>query len=247
MKNTEQWHPTKFVYNHGKLRASQKAEDASPASRLIIDRIAHIYAHYLPMYAGGKLLDLGCGTVPLYAVYRPHVTEVTCVDWADGLHDRSHLDIEHDLTKPLPFIDDSFDTVILSNVLEHLPEPMTVMNEIGRILTPGGRLLLDVPFYYWLHEAPHDYYRYTEFALRRFVKLAGLEILVIEPLGGAPEIMADLFAKNVRRVPGGVALGLLAQWAAGKATATKLGYRISMATAETCPLGYFLVAKKNSY
>jgi hypothetical protein len=44
-------------------------------------------------------------------------------------------------------------------------------------------------------------YRYTEFALRRYIELAGLQLLSLEPLGGPPEVMAELFAKHVARVP----------------------------------------------
>ena len=56
---------------------------------------------------------------------------------------------------------------------------------------------MNVPFYYWLHERPHDYYRYTEYALRRFAETAGFNFLLIKTLGGVPEIIADILAKNL--------------------------------------------------
>ncbi|MBS0461884.1 MAG: class I SAM-dependent methyltransferase, partial [Proteobacteria bacterium] len=61
----------------------------------------------------------------------------------------------------LPFVDDSFDSVLLLEVLEHVAQPGAVLTEIRRVLKPGGVLLPSMPFLYPLHDAPHDYQRYT--------------------------------------------------------------------------------------
>ena len=138
-----------------------------------------------------------------------------------------------------------FDTIILSDVLEHLPEPESLWREMHRVLASEGKLLMNVPFYYWLHEQPHDYYRYTEFALRRFADVSGFELIHLDAIGGAPEIMADLFAKNIRRVPKlGSSLARLAQWLTARFIATRLGRRCSESSRQAFPLGYFLVAQK---
>ena len=125
-------------------------------------------------HARGRLLDMGCGYVPLYDAYRDLVSENICIDWQNTAHVNPYLDQMVDLTGALPFERGSFDTVLLTDVLEHIPEPTNLICEIARILRPGGKLILGVPFFYWLHEVPHDYYRYTEFALRRFCELSGL-------------------------------------------------------------------------
>ena len=105
---------------------------------------------------------------------------------------------------------------------------------------------MNVPFYYWLHEQPHDYYRYTEFALRRFAENSGLRLIQLKPIGGAPEIMADIFAKNILRLPKlGRSLALIAQWVTLRFIRTKLGKKVSEATSSNFPLGYFLVAEKS--
>src|SRR5262249_6078777 len=118
-------------------------------------------------------------------------------------------------------------------------------NEITRMLAPGGKLIMNVPFFYWLHEQPHDYYRYTQFALRRFVQESGMRLIQLDALGGAPEIMTDIFAKNVLRVPlVGKALALLAQACTSAFIGTRLGRKVSAATGESFPFGYFLVAEK---
>ena len=105
------------------------------------------------------------------------------------------------MTKELPFDDNEFDTIILSDVLEHIPVPEQLWNEMTRILAHNGKIIMNVPFYYWLHEEPYDYYRYTEFALRRYVEMSALNLILLEPLGGAPEVMADIFAKNISLLP----------------------------------------------
>jgi len=182
-----------------------------------------------------------------YEAYREYVDDVTCVDWPNSLHGVSFVDFECDLTAPLPFRSGEFNTIILSDVLEHIPTPDALVSEMSRILAGGGKCLLNVPFYYWLHEAPHDYYRYTEHALRRFAALHRFEVLVLEPYGGAPEILADVLAKLFNRVPlVGPPTAIIIQALARLALATRVGRQISRNTAKRFPWGYFMIIKKSS-
>jgi SAM-dependent methyltransferase len=214
-------------------------------SRLIADLVAQKYGSYLPQYATGKLLDLGCGKVPLLAAYEKYVSNCTCVDWGQSLHKNQHLDQEVDLNGHLPFCDETYDTIILSDVLEHIAKPDFLWSEMSRILACGGKIILNVPFYYWLHECPHDYYRYTEFALRRFVENSGLKVISIEPIGGAPEIMVDIFAKNMLRVPlFGKPAAMIAQFGVAKLRAIKDYLRSPSSSQYSFPFGYFLIAEK---
>jgi len=57
------------------------------------------------------------------------------------------VDVVHDINKPLPFDDDTFDHVHANQVLEHLPELIPIMNELWRILRPQGTLHLSVPWW----------------------------------------------------------------------------------------------------
>ena len=245
MQNQEKWKPSKFIYKNGKLIASKDAKEVNIGSRLNVELIADFYQSNLRLHAKGKLLDLGCGKVPLYAAYKEFITDNICVDWSNTFHKNEFLDYELDLTKNLPFNDNEFDTIILSDVLEHIPVPELLWGEMTRILTMNGKIIMNVPFYYWLHEQPHDYYRYTEFALRRFAENSGLKLIQLDSIGGAPEIMTDIFAKNILRLPKlGRSLALIAQWVTLRFIRTKLGKRISVATSSNFPLGYFLVAEK---
>jgi SAM-dependent methyltransferase len=150
-----------------------------------------------------------------------------------------------DLSTSLPLGSASFDTVLLSDVLEHVPDPALLCAEIARVLAPGGVLLANVPFYYGVHERPHDYYRYTRFALERFMRLAGLDTVEIEPLGGSLEIFADLLAKHLQPVPlAGPPLALVLQRLVALLGRTRPGRRLALRTAEVFPFGYALVARK---
>jgi len=245
VRDCKTWVPSKFVRRNGRLKASRDSSEVAVGSRMISDVIARYYDENLKLHAKGRLLDLGCGKIPLFDAYRRYVTDSVCVDWENTEHKNDHLDFEADLTKELPFSDGDFDTILLSDVLEHIPEPERLCKEIARVLTPTGKLLMNVPFYYWIHEQPHDYYRYTEFALRRLMEHSGMQVLQLEPIGGVPEIMADIFAKNVVHVPvAGNAIAMLSQWATSAIMRTSVGRRLSAGTMHAFPLGYFLVAEK---
>jgi len=245
MRNQEKWKSSKYVYKKRRLIASRDPQEVGIGSRLVADLIAGFYDSNIEQHARGKLLDLGCGKVPLYAAYREFVTDNICVDWVNTLHKNEYLDYEFDLTKELPFNDNEFDTIILSDVLEHIPVPEQLWKEMARILSRNGKIIMNVPFYYWIHEKPHDYYRYTEFALRRFVEISGLRLIKLESIGGAPEVMADIFAKNILRLPKlGRSLALVAQWFMLGFIRTKFGKRVSEATSSSGPLAYCLIAEK---
>jgi SAM-dependent methyltransferase len=173
------------------------------------------------------------------------VTENVCVDWANTLHKNGHLDFEADLSRELPIASAEFDTIILSDVLEHIPAPEVLCREMARVLRPGGTLIMNVPFYYWLHEQPHDYYRFTEFALRKLMQEAGLRVVKLTAIGGAPEIIADVFAKSVLHTSRfGALQAALSQKFALWYIGTQRGKRFSEMTRSNFPLAYFLVATK---
>jgi len=243
MRNIESWQPTKFVRRGGRLRASRDRAQLSRGSRLVADLIADYYDSAFARHARGRLLDMGCGAVPLYQAYRDHVDEVTCIDWGQSLHGGAHLDRECDLSQPIPFPDAGFDTILLSDVLEHLPDPQLFWAEAARLLAGGGKLILNVPFYYPVHEEPHDYYRYTQFALRRFAERAGLSVVELAPIGGAPEILADLVAKLLTGVRLGWAASAI-QAMTGAFVRTRVGARLSRKTSARFPFGYVMVAEK---
>jgi SAM-dependent methyltransferase len=97
--------------------------------------------------------------------------------------DYSHLDYNCDIIN-IPVDDSSFDVVLLTEVLEHLPEPLLVLKELNRILKKGGYLYLTVPQGWGEHLSPHDYYRYTQYGLRYLLEKANFRVSKIEKRGG---------------------------------------------------------------
>ena len=245
MKNRDKWQPSKYVYKHGKLIASRDRKEIQAASRLMGDRVAWFYQKALYQYASGKLLDLGCGKVPLFATYKDYITDNICVDWSNTQHKSQYLDFDCDLIGDLPFHDNEFNTLILSDVLEHIPQPDNLWKEMFRVLSEDGKLILNVPFYYCIHERPHDYYRYTEFALKRFIDESGFTLIELARLGGVPEVLADILAKNFQFVPVfGVLLAIFIQNVTGLFVKTAIGRKIVNKTSELFPFGYFMVVTK---
>jgi SAM-dependent methyltransferase len=101
------------------------------------------------------------------------------------LEDRSgDVDVLADVQAMPQIESDSFDTVLCTQVLEHVPRPWDAMGELRRVLAPGGILVLSVPHLSVIHEAPHDFYRYTRFGIEALCEQAGLEIVELVPTGG---------------------------------------------------------------
>ena len=90
----------------------------------------------------------------------------------------------------LPFADRSFDVILANNVIEHLSEPAVGVREMRRVLAPGGQVLYTIPFLYPVHEAPHDYTRFTRYGLTRlFREFSAAEI---HARGGVFSTLAQL-------------------------------------------------------
>ncbi|MFA6074532.1 MAG: class I SAM-dependent methyltransferase [Negativicutes bacterium] len=116
--------------------------------------------------AGAKILDAGAGEQP-YKKYCNHMVYVS-QDFAAyngrgnekglqmGIWDQKYIDIISDITA-IPVDDDSFDVVLCSEVLEHLPEPVMAIREFARVLRDGGKLILTAPFCSLTHFAPYHF------------------------------------------------------------------------------------------
>lgn len=145
------------------------------------------FASSLP--AGVRVLDAGAGE----GVYARHFSaqRYVAVDLAvgDPSWDYSRLDVIADLSA-LPFPDGCFQACLNIVTLEHVREPARVLSEIARVLAPGGRLLLVVPQEWEIHQAPHDYYRFTRYGLVWLLQQAGLRVETLEAAGGFFRVLA---------------------------------------------------------
>jgi len=151
--------------------------------------------HDVAPLARGELLDVGCGEKPYESIFRPFVTRYVGIEH-EGSYTQTDAsargtgpDHYYDGTR-LPFDDASFDTVLSVQVLEHTPSPQALLNEMARVLRPGGTLLLSAPFSFRLHEEPHDYFRYTPHGLRDMCARAELDVVRIDAQGGLWSLLA---------------------------------------------------------
>ena len=246
MKNIQNWNPTKYVFKKREILPTKNTKELNVASRLMASEVGSFYSEQIPKYAKGKLIDLGCGKAPFYGFYRDFVEEVFCVDWTNTAHKNPHLDLEWDLSKNLDFSENQYyDTVILSDVLEHIFNPTNLINETYRVLKEGGTVIMNVPFYYWIHESPFDYYRYTHFALKKMFEESGFEIIEIKSLGGIIEVMADIVAKGSKHLPMGYFFANFVQKLALFISKRKMGKKLRKHTEFLFPLGFGIVARKS--
>jgi methionine biosynthesis protein MetW len=112
------------------------------------DRYSNVMAHVAAGPARQRILDVAAGNGWLASLYAPG-HEVVGLDIADTNLRRiagfGIQAIKHNLDEPLPFADASFDTVVASEILEHVFSPDLVLREAWRVLKPGGRVVLTVP------------------------------------------------------------------------------------------------------
>lgn len=240
MRNAAAWRPSKYLpaaESPGWVPNPRYVRGGSLfACRLLIGPLAAA----LRAHARGRLLDAGCGDVPYYRIYRDLVTSIACIDWPGSSHGAAHVDAYVDLNRPLPYAGASFDTILLADVLEHIAEPAALVGELARLLAPGGSIVISVPFLYWVHEAPNDFHRYTEYGLIRLCEAVGLRVASCRPWGGHPDVMVDMAGKLIVR---GSVLGqaYAGFWWAAAGTAPYR--RLRAATERAFPLGYVLVAR----
>lgn len=131
----------------------------------------------------GRLLEIGCGTKAKAALVGDLVTEHLGLDHVESPHDQTCVDLVGD-AHDIPAPDDSFDCVLSTAVLEHLEEPQLALKEACRVLRPGGVGVYTAPLFWHIHEAPRDFYRYTEYGLHHLFTRAGFELVEITPLSG---------------------------------------------------------------
>ena len=123
----------------------------------------------------GKLLDVGCGTKPYRDLF--DVSEYSGLDIdSKTTRNRGVADYFYDGNK-FPVQDAEFDAVLCNQVLEHVFNPNDFLLEINRVIKPGGKLLLTVPFVWDEHEQPFDYARYSSFGLRALLENSGFNII----------------------------------------------------------------------
>lgn len=133
---------------------------------------------------GCLILDAGAGECRFKDRFKQKFHYITVdTTWGDRAWDYSKLDVISQLEN-LPFASQMFDSVICTQVLEHVKEPQLVLNEIARALKEGGMICLTAPQGWGIHQPPHDYFRFTHFGLSYLLQKAGFAEISITPSCG---------------------------------------------------------------
>lgn len=131
----------------------------------------HVDAFIAAQASNELVLDLGCGNSP-YAQFFPARIALDVVR-----RQNSRIDVLGDICH-LPFKANSLSNVLATEVLEHIKDPQRAVDEIERILKPGGKLVLTTRFVFPLHDVPNDFYRFTKYGLRHLLRgWTGVEIM----------------------------------------------------------------------
>lgn len=171
------------------------------------DRVAWVRSVLLDLPAGARILDAGAGE-RRYKPFCEHL-EYVSQDFAQyvpgtssaGFHpetwDNTGLDIVSDILS-IPAPDGSFDAVLCTEVLEHVPYPTEALKELTRLLRPGGMLILTAPFCSLTHFAPYHFHTgFSRFYYERVLNDLGLDVVEITPNGNYFEFLAQ----EARRIP----------------------------------------------
>lgn len=134
---------------------------------------------------GSRVLDAGAGFLRYKDLFQH--CEYRAQDFCDYQGSEWHygkMDYVCDITS-IPVEDGSFDVVICTEVLEHVPEPIKAIGEFSRIMKPAGTLLLTAPLGCGLHQKPHIYYGgFSPYWYKKYLAQYGLEVVEIKPNGG---------------------------------------------------------------
>lgn len=144
-------------------------------------------------YSRGSLLDIGCGRKPYQSLFQ--IENYTGIDYPSP---KQKFSVEAFAdAQALPFSSHSFDTILCTELLEHLRFPAKALSEIKRVLKPGGYVILSAPFFHPHHEVPRDYFRFTFYGLNDLVNNCGLTTIEIYGRGGIGSVIIDITSRLI--------------------------------------------------
>jgi len=144
-------------------------------------------------FSDKNILDVGCGIKPYESLF--NAASYTGIDINGGGHSAKDKTVDKFYDgMNIPFSDNYFDTVVCTEVLEHVAEPKKLLDEIRRVLKIGGEVYLSVPFVWNEHEIPFDFRRFTRYGLRQLLEQSNLSVLKLEGTSGIFKVCGQLIS-----------------------------------------------------
>lgn len=148
----------------------------------------------------GVLLDFGCGTKPYKHLF-VNATEYVGVDYKiEGREEyQKEVDVFYD-GKKIPFQDNNFDSILCTEVLEHVFNIDELLAEFNRVLKPRGKAIITTPFMWEEHEMPYDFARYTTPALNHLYSKHGFKIIKNYKTGNYIEVIMQFNINYIKNI-----------------------------------------------
>ena len=186
------------------MSQSEQSEVQTGLERIRVAEVPIDHHHYIvlsllnawmetvaaPM-ASGVVLDYGCGGQPYRRLLECYATRYIGADVAAAAGIKP--DVVLTPGKPAPLPDASVDTILSTQVLEHVYDFKSYLADCSRLLRPGGKMILSAPMHWRHHETPYDYWRFTRFGLWKSMEDSGFGILDFRPCGGFFAMLGQAF------------------------------------------------------
>jgi len=151
------------------------------------------------LLAGDKILDYGCGSKPYQALFTKKFKSYVGAD----IEGNANASLIIGPEGQVPAVDESFDCVLSSQVLEHVVNPQIYLKEAFRVLKKGSHLILSTHGIWPYHPDPTDFWRWTIDGLQREIGRAGFEIETVQSVFGLESTALQLWQDATsERLPG---------------------------------------------
>lgn len=157
-------------------------------------RITHMHLsttreviNYILPHVRGRVLDLGAGSAKYKQSILKKASEYRSCDAVKN----NNIDDVCDVLN-LQYPPASFDTVVSTQVMEHINNPYKMAEQIYKILKPGGKVIITAPFLVPIHQDPGDYFRFTKDGLSEIFKQNGFKIIDTGHYGGFFMVLSEM-------------------------------------------------------
>jgi SAM-dependent methyltransferase len=138
----------------------------------------------------GKVLDVGGKKDNKRGTFRPPLDKVKSWEYLN-IDESTNPDYFCSADK-IPVDDNTFDMIMLTEVIEHLENPIDVIHECYRVLKTDGKIIVTIPFLNALHADPYDFQRWTDVKIENVFNKSGFKLININPMGGKAAVIYDL-------------------------------------------------------